>query len=111
MKPRTFLARVREKLPATEKRRARHSLQLFVAGNSPCSLRAVSNLLRLCNTHLGDDYRLEVIDVHEHPELAKANQIVAVPTLVRSFPTPSRKLVGDLSDEERFCAGLEISPA
>jgi circadian clock protein KaiB len=54
---------------------------------------------------------LEVIDVHENPELAKANQIVAVPTLVRSFPTPSRKLVGDFSDEGRFCAGLEISLA
>ena len=88
-----------------------HLLQLFVAGNSPCSLRALRNLTRLCNAHLRDDYRLEVIDVHEHPELAKANSIIAVPTLVRSFPTPSRRLVGDLSDEARFCAGLQISTA
>jgi circadian clock protein KaiB len=84
---------------------------LFVAGNSPCSLRALRNLTRLCDAHLRDDYRLEVIDIHENPQLAKAHRIIAVPTLVRSFPAPSRRLVGDLSNEARFCAGLEISTA
>ena len=110
MKSRSILSRVREKVPRTPSAKVTHFLRLFVAGNSPCSLRALQNLTRLCDTHLGDDYRLEVIDVHENPELAKANQIVAVPTLVRSLPGPSRKLIGDLSDEARFCAGLEISP-
>jgi circadian clock protein KaiB len=111
MKPGKFLARVQEKLPRPDARGVKHCLKLFVAGNSPCSLRALRNLTRLCDAHLGADYRLEVIDVHENPELPKANQIEDVPTLVRSFPTPSRKLVGDFSDEGRFCAGLEISLA
>ena len=87
----------------------RQLFQLYIAGNTPCSLRALGNLKRLCNAHLRGRYRLEVIDVHQRPELAKAAQIVALPTLVRSRPSPLTRIIGDLSDEARFCANLGLT--
>jgi circadian clock protein KaiB len=96
---------------ADSRRTVRQLLRLYVAGNTPCSLRALGNLKRLCNTHLPGGYRLEVIDVHQHPELAKAAQIVALPTLVRSRPSPLRRIIGDFSDEGRFCSSLGLTTA
>jgi circadian clock protein KaiB len=82
---------------------------LYVAGNTPCSLRALRNFKRLGDAHLHGIYRLEVIDIHQRPDLATAAQIVAVPTLVRSRPSPSRRIIGDLSDSARFCASLGLT--
>lgn len=82
-------------------------LRLYVAGHTPRSALALSNLKRLCAKHL-DDYSIEVVDLSLHPQLAKGDQIFAVPTLVRKLPQPMRKIIGDLSDVERVLVGLDI---
>ena len=71
-------------------------LRLYVAGQSPKSLRALANLKRLCDEHLDSEYELEVVDLLEHPRLAAGDEIVAIPTLVRRLPKPMRKIIGDL---------------
>src|SRR5271165_5550513 len=81
-------------------------LRLYVAGQTPKSIRAFANLEVLCEKHLKGRYRIEVIDLLEHPEMARGDQIVAVPTLVRDLPGPVRKIIGDLSDTERTLIGL-----
>lgn len=86
-------------------------LRLYVAGQSPRSLVAFANLKQLCEEHMAGQYQIEVIDLVEHPWLARSDDIVAIPTLVRRFPLPSRKIIGDLSDEERVLAGLGFSVA
>lgn len=86
------------------------NLRLYVATKTPKSVRALANLKALCEEHLGGRYRLEVIDLAEHPELAARHQIVAIPTLVRELPSPLRKIIGDLSNTERVLRGLELSP-
>lgn len=83
-------------------------LRLYVAGQSPKSLRAVGNLKRLCEEHLADRYQIEIIDLVEDPERAQADDILAIPTLVLRFPPPGRKVIGDLSDITRVLAGLEF---
>lgn len=83
-------------------------LRLYVAGQTPNSVRAFANLKEICETHLKGRYRLEVIDLLEKPQLAKGHQIVALPTLVRQLPEPVKKIVGDLSDTERVLVGLDI---
>ena len=85
-------------------------LRLYVAGQSPKSLRAMSNLTDLCETHLAGRYAIEVIDLVEKPSLARSDDILAIPTLVRSLPAPLRKIIGDLSDTERVLVGLSIRP-
>jgi len=85
-------------------------LRLYVAGQSPKSLRALSNLKDLCETHLAGRYTIEVIDLVEEPWLARSDDILAIPTLVRSLPAPLRKIIGDLSDTERVLVGLSIRP-
>lgn len=95
---------------APEERRATWDLRLYVAGQSPRSLRAVENLQRICDRELAGDYRIELIDLFEHPQLAKGDQIVAVPTLVRKLPEPIRKIIGDLSDTEQVLVGLQVIP-
>lgn len=83
-------------------------LRLYVAGQSPKSLAAFANLKRICEEHMLDDYRIEVVDLMENPQLAREDQIVAIPTLVRKLPQPLRKIIGDLSNSERVLVGLEL---
>jgi circadian clock protein KaiB len=85
-------------------------LCLYVTGQSPKSLRAIENLRRTCEKHLAGRCQIEIVDLLEDPRRAAADQILAVPTLVRRLPSPTRKLVGDLSDTEHLLAGLEIRP-
>lgn len=85
-------------------------LRLYVAGQTPNSLAAIANLQRICETHLAGQYRIEVIDLTKTPELAVRDQIFALPTLVRRLPEPIKKIIGDLSNEERVLVGLDITP-
>lgn len=83
-------------------------LRLYVAGTTTQSTRAILHLKNFCEANLKGRYQLEVVDVYQQPELAKAEQIVAVPTLIRKLPLPLRRLIGDLSNEERVLVGLEL---
>jgi circadian clock protein KaiB len=83
-------------------------LRLYVAGQTPKSLAAISNLKKICVEHLKDRYHIEVIDLVKNPALARDHQILAIPTLVRSLPVPIRKIIGDLSDTEKVVVGLDI---
>lgn len=83
-------------------------LRLYVAGQTPKSLAALANLKRICDEHLKQEYRIEVIDLVKHPQLAQGDQILAIPTLVRRVPAPLRKIIGDLSNVERVLVGLDI---
>lgn len=85
-------------------------LRLYVAGQTPRSLAAMANLKAICEEHLQGRYSIEVIDLLRHPKLAKGDQIVALPTLVRKLPEPIRKLVGDLSNTESALVGLDLRP-
>jgi circadian clock protein KaiB len=85
-------------------------LRLYVAGQTTRSLAALANLKRICEEHLQGRYHIEVIDLLKHPQLARGDQILALPTLVRKLPEPIRKLVGDLSDTERALVGLDLRP-
>ena len=85
-------------------------LRLYVAGTSPKSLEALANLRRLCDSHLGYRYEIEVVDLVENPMLAASDEIIAIPTLVRVYPEPVRKVIGDLSDAERVLLGLQLTP-
>ena len=85
-------------------------LRLYVAGQTARSVAALENLRRLCETHLQGRYKIEVIDLLVNPKLAAGDQILAVPTLVRKFPEPIRKIIGDLSNEERVLVGLDVQP-
>ena len=89
---------------------AKFELRLYVAGQTANSLAAFANLKRICETHLAGQYRIEVIDLTKNPALAAGDQILAVPTLVRRFPEPIRKIIGDLSNEERVLVGLDVKP-
>jgi len=86
------------------------NLRLYVAGQTPKSLAAFANLKRLCEDHLKGHYTIEVIDLVENPRLAKDDQILAVPTLVRKLPSPVRKIIGDLSNTEHVLVGLDLIP-
>jgi len=86
-------------------------LQLYVAGSTPQSSRAITNLKAICETHLKDRYDLTVIDLYLHRELAKDDQIVVAPMLVRVSPAPIRRMIGDLSNTERVLAALDLPPA
>lgn len=91
--------------------RALWELRLYVAGMTPTSIRAFENLKKLCEEHLHGIYSIQVIDLLERPMLARGDQIVAVPTLVRRLPTPVKKIIGDLSNTERVLVGLDLRPA
>jgi len=86
-------------------------LRLYVAGQTPRSLAAFANLKRLCEEHLAGKYKIEIIDLIKNPQLARGDQILAIPTLVRKLPTPIKKIIGDLSNTERVVVGLDIRPA
>lgn len=86
-------------------------LRLYVAGQTPKSLTAFSNLKKICEEHLAGQYRIEVIDLLVNPQLAQGDQIVAIPTLVRKLPEPVRKIIGDLSNTDRTLVGLQLRQA
>ena len=87
-----------------------YNLRLYVAGQSPRSIRALQNLRKVCDEHLAGRYRVEVIDLLLNPALARGDEIVAVPTLVRTLPEPIRKIIGDLSNEGKVLVGLDVQP-
>ena len=84
------------------------ALRLYVAGQTPKAVRAFSNLRRICEEHLQGRYEIEIIDLLENPQLARGDQILAVPTLVRRLPEPIKKIIGDLSNKERVLVGLDL---
>jgi circadian clock protein KaiB len=86
-------------------------LRLYVAGQTPKSITAFANLKKICEEHIPGKYRIEVIDLLKNPQLAKGDQILAVPTLVRKLPVPVRKIIGDLSNTVRVLVGLDLRPA
>jgi circadian clock protein KaiB len=90
---------------------AEFELRLYVAGHTAKSVAALTNLQRICETHLAGQYRIEVIDLMKTPQLAAGDQILAVPTLVRRLPEPIKKIIGDLSNEESVLVGLDVQPA
>jgi len=90
--------------------RAVWDLRLYVAGQTPKSVAAFTNLKRICEEHLKGQYHIEVIDLLKQPQLAKGDQILAVPTLVRKLPQPIKKIIGDLSNTERVLVGLDLRP-
>jgi circadian clock protein KaiB len=83
-------------------------LRLYVAGESAASMTAFANLKHLCEAHLKDRYEIEIVDLIAHPRLARGDEIVAIPTLVRQLPRPVRKIIGDLSDTDRVLVGLQL---
>ena len=85
-------------------------LRLYVAGNTPKSVTALNNLKRYCEEYLHGQYKIEVVDLLVNPQLAAGDQILAIPTLVRKVPEPIRKIIGDLSNEEKVLVGLNIRP-
>lgn len=97
----------RARAPAREKWR----LRLYIAGRTPKALHAIENLTRVCEEHLAGRYHIEVVDLLENPQLARGDQILAVPTLVRRLPPPMKKIIGDLSNADRVLVGLDLRPA
>lgn len=83
-------------------------LRLYVAGQTPKSISALSNLKKMCEEHMAGRYRIEVIDLVKNPQLARSDQILAIPTLVRRLPEPMRRIIGDLSNKERVLVGLNV---
>lgn len=116
--PRTLQARTqarskRKQGAAARKRNAREAtweLRLYVAGQTARSVTALNNLKRICEEHLANRYQIEVVDLLENPQLARGDQILAIPTLVRKLPEPVRKIIGDLSNTERVLVGLDLRP-
>jgi len=87
-----------------------YHLRLYVAGQSRKSLQAMANLRKICEENLAGRYSIEVVDLLEHPQLARSDQILAIPTLVRKMPSPIKKIIGDLSRTDKVLLGLEVVP-
>ena len=87
----------------------RYVLRLFVTGASTNSVRAISNIKQICEEYIGDKYSLEIIDVYQQKKIAESEQIIALPLLIKSFPLPERRLIGDMSDTKRVLKGLGLS--
>ncbi len=114
-RPKSGLAKARgttaaDKEPGRGPARPLYSLRLYVAGMTPRSARAITNIKEICEEHLKGLYALEVIDIYQQPVLAAGDQIIAVPTLLRKLPSPLQRLIGDLSDRERVLVGLDLKP-
>jgi circadian clock protein KaiB len=92
----------------TKEKKVKWELQLFIAGQTPKSLKAIHNLQKICDEYFPGQYNIEVIDLLENPRLAAGNQILAIPTLIRKLPKPMRKIIGDLSTTERVLVGLNF---
>ena len=100
---------MKRKIPARPRKKSEFfELRLYVAGQTPKSLTALNNLKKICKEHMDEQYRIEVIDLLANPQLARGDQILAIPTLVRNLPTPIRKIIGDLSNTERMLVGLDL---
>ena len=84
------------------------NMRLYIAGQTPKSLRALANLKQICEQHLAGKYHIEIIDLLENPQLASTDQILAIPTLIRKLPEPMRRIIGDLSNVERVLVGLDL---
>ena len=93
-----------------KKAKEKYVLRLYVAGLTPRSQTAIKNIKKICEEHLNGRYDLEVIDVYQQPVLAKGEQIIAAPTLIKKLPLPLRRFIGDLSDSERILLGLDLRP-
>ncbi len=88
----------------------KYKLSLFITGTTPVSARAVVNVRRFCEEHLGDSCDLEIIDIRANPKIAKEQQLIAAPTLIKHLPLPARRLIGDMSAADRLFAGLDLKP-
>jgi len=89
---------------------SKYVLRLYVAGITPKSTRAIENVKKICDEYLAGRYELEVVDIYQQPKLAKGEQIIAAPTLIKKLPHPLRKLIGDMSDTEKFLVGIDLKP-
>ena len=99
-----------KKSGASQSRTAKYVLRLYVTGTTGKSVHAIQNVRRICEEHLQGEYDLEVIDLYKNLPLAKGDQIIAAPTLVKKLPAPLRQLIGDMSDEQRVLVGLDVRP-
>jgi len=100
----------RKKPAASRRTKAKYLLRLYVTGTTGKSMRAIQNVRRICEEHLRGLYDLEVVDIYKNLPLARGDQIVAAPTLIKRLPAPLRRLIGDMSDEQRVLVGLDIRP-
>jgi circadian clock protein KaiB len=107
----TTVAKGKERKAKTEAPEEFWNLRLYVAGQSQKSITAFANLTKICEEHLEGKYRIEVIDLLQNPQLAKGDQIIAIPTLIRKIPEPLKRIIGDLVNTERVLVGLDIRPA
>jgi circadian clock protein KaiB len=107
-KPRNATENFEEALKVRRGRRVEYILRLYVTGSTPRSLRAISNLKRLCDEYLPGAYDLQVIDIYKNPDAARDAQIIAAPTLIKRLPAPLRRFVGDLSNTQKLLIGLDI---
>ncbi|MEN6337428.1 MAG: circadian clock KaiB family protein [Phycisphaerales bacterium] len=108
MATKTTKARTSPRSKASPSPAPKWDLRLYVAGQTPRSITALENLERICEEHLAGQYRIEVVDLLKDPKLARGDQILAVPTLVRKLPEPVRKIIGDLSNVDRVLVGLDL---
>src|SRR5438309_1098426 len=111
MKGKTAAVASKSKAGANGSRQAPMELRLYVAGQTPRSVKSIENLKRLCEEHLKGRYELEVIDIYQQPGMASENQIIAAPTLIKKLPLPLRRLVGDFSNADRVVVGLDLKIA
>jgi circadian clock protein KaiB len=88
----------------------RYELRLYVAGINPRSAEAIRSITAICEEHLRDRYELQIIDIYQQPTLAKGEQIIAAPTLIKKLPLPLRRFIGNLADEQRILVGLDLRP-
>jgi circadian clock protein KaiB len=93
---------------AAKQNQAKYVLRLYVTGMTPKSTLAIANVRKLCEEHLAGRYELDVIDIYQQPKLAKGEQIIAAPTLIKKLPLPLRKVIGNMSDKERFLVGIDL---
>ncbi len=94
----------------TTDNKVKYILKLYITGMTPRSQEALRKLKKVCGEYLGDNYELEVIDIYQQPVLARGDQIIAVPTLIKKLPLPLRRLIGDFSQEDRIILGLDLKP-
>jgi circadian clock protein KaiB len=97
--------------PVTPREADKYVLRLYVTGTTPRSMRAISNIRKICEEHLEGRYDLEVVDISQHPVLAEGEQIIAAPTLIKVLPLPLRRFIGDLSQTDRILRGLDLYDA
>jgi circadian clock protein KaiB len=103
-------SRPRKRAVTARRKKGRYLLRLYVTGTTGKSMRAIQNVRRICEEHLQGLYDLEVVDIYKNLPLARGDQIIAAPTLIKRLPAPLRRLIGDMSDEQRVLVGLDIRP-